>query len=129
MSTTEYGGFCNRFAAALIDGIIMSIGTNILHGLLGVFYAVVGSTIESVSVLFSFLNIILITIWNWLYFAIIESSAKQATLGKMAIGLVVTDKDDNHLTFGRATARYFAKWLSFIILMIGYIMAAFTNKK
>ncbi|NES73942.1 MAG: hypothetical protein F6K24_56540, partial [Okeania sp. SIO2D1] len=41
----------------------------------------------------------------------------------------VTDKNDNSLTFGRATARYFAKWLSFILLMIGYIMAAFTKKK
>ena len=65
----------------------------------------------------------------WLYFAIMESSAKQGTLGKMAVGLVVTDKRGKRLTFGRATGRYFAKWISGKILIIGYIMAAFTEKK
>ncbi len=125
MSTTEYGGFWNRFAAAFIDGVILSIGGILLGGLLGVFYGLAGGTSEGASVLGFFLGII----WNWLYFAIMESSAKQATLGKMAIGLFVTDKNNNRLTFGRATARYFAKWLSSIILMIGYIMAAFTKKK
>lgn len=125
MSTTEYGGFWNRFAAAFIDGVILSIGGNILGGLLGVFYGLTGGTSEDASILVFFLSII----WNWLYFAVMESSAKQATLGKMAIGLVVTDQNDNRLTFGRATARYFAKWLSSILLMIGYIMAAFTKKK
>ncbi|NET45602.1 type IV pilin-like G/H family protein [Okeania sp. SIO2B3] len=125
MSTTEYGGFWNRFAAAFIDGVILSIGGSLLGGLLGVFYGLAGGTSEDASVLGFFLSII----WNWLYYAIMESSAKQATLGKMAIGLVVTDQNDNRLTFGRATARYFAKWLSSILLMIGYIMAAFTKKK
>ncbi|MDJ0515324.1 MAG: type IV pilin-like G/H family protein [Trichodesmium sp. MO_231.B1] len=125
MLVTEYGGFWNRFAAAFIDGVILSIGGSFLGGLLGVFYGLAGGTSEDASVLGFFLGII----WNWLYFAIMESSAKQATLGKMAIGLVVTDKNDNRLTFARATARYFAKWLSSMILMIGYIMAVFTKKK
>ncbi len=125
MSTTEYGGFSNRFAAAFIDGIILYIGGNLLGGFLGFFYGLAGGTTEYPSVLGFFLSII----WSWLYFAMMESSAKQATLGKMATGLVVTDENDNRLTFGRATARYFAKWLSSMILMIGYIMAAFTNKR
>jgi uncharacterized RDD family membrane protein YckC len=58
-----------------------------------------------------------------------ESSKNQGTLGKMALGLRVTDMDGRRISFGRATGRYFAKWLSTITLLIGYIMAAFTPKK
>ena len=125
MSTTKYGDFWNRFAASFIDGIITSMVGGILGGVLGGFYGAAGGTSEGAGVLGFCLGLIL----GWLYSAIMESSAKQATLGKIAMGLVVTDKRGNRLTFGRATARYFAKWLSGIILMIGYIIAAFTEKK
>ena len=65
----------------------------------------------------------------WLYYALMESSKNQGTLGKMALGLRVTDLDGKRISFGRATARYFSKYLSGFTLMIGYIMAAFTPKK
>lgn len=58
-----------------------------------------------------------------------ESSAKQATLGKMALGIVVTDLEGARIGFGRATGRYFAKILSGLILGIGFLMAAFTERK
>ena len=125
MPTTEYGGFWNRFVAFFIDGIIISMAADNLGVVLEGFYRAAGGTSEGAGDLGSFLGLIL----SWLYYAIMESSAKQATLGKIAIGLVVTDKRGNRLTFGRATARYFARWLSGIILMIGYIIAAFTEKK
>ena len=125
MSTTKYGDFWNRLAASFIDGIITSMVGGILGGVLGGFYGAAGGTSEGAGVLGFCLGLIL----GWLYSAIMESSAKQATLGKIAMGLVVTDERDNRLTFGRATARYFAKWLSGMILMIGYIIAAFTEKK
>jgi uncharacterized RDD family membrane protein YckC len=60
---------------------------------------------------------------------LMESSAKQATVGKMALGLVVTDLNGNRITFARATGRYFGKALSSLILHIGYLMAGFTPKK
>jgi uncharacterized RDD family membrane protein YckC len=66
---------------------------------------------------------------GWLYFALMESSSKQGTLGKMALSIVVTDVNGNRITFGRATGRYFGKILSGLILYIGYIMVAFTEKK
>ena len=66
---------------------------------------------------------------GWLYFALMESSANQATLGKMAIGIKVTDMSGRRIGFGQATGRYFGKILSSMILLIGYIMAAFTEKK
>ncbi len=65
----------------------------------------------------------------WLYFSLLESSPKQATAGKMAIGIIVTDLQGNRISFGRATGRYFAKIVSAIIIFIGYIMAGFTQKK
>ena len=125
MPTTEYGGFWNRFVAFFIDGIITSMAAGYLGFVLEGFYRAAGGTSEAAGDLGSFLGLIL----GWLYYAIMESSAKQATLGKIAMGLVVTDERDNRLTFGRATARYFAKWLSGMILMIGYIIAVFTEKK
>lgn len=66
---------------------------------------------------------------QWLYFSLMESSPHRATLGKMAMGIVATDLNGNTLTFGRATGRYFAKYLSGLILYIGYMMAGFTDRK
>lgn len=64
----------------------------------------------------------------WPYYAFMESSRWQATLGKRAVGIMVTDLDGTRISFARATGRYFASWLSGI-LCIGYIIAAFTERK
>jgi uncharacterized RDD family membrane protein YckC len=66
---------------------------------------------------------------SWLYSALMERSSKQATLGKMALGIRVTDLDGNRIGFGKATGRYFAKILSALILGIGFLMVAFTQRK
>jgi uncharacterized RDD family membrane protein YckC len=66
---------------------------------------------------------------GWLYWALMESSSKQATLGKMALGIVVTDGQSRRISFGRATGRYFGRILSALILYIGFIIIAFTEKK
>ncbi len=69
------------------------------------------------------------TIVFWLYEALMLSSSKQATVGKIAMGIRVTDPNGMQLSFARATGRHFAKYISGFILMIGYIMAAFTDRK
>jgi uncharacterized RDD family membrane protein YckC len=66
---------------------------------------------------------------NWIYEALMTSSSKQATVGKMVFGLVVTDTQGARLSFLHATGRHFAKFLSALTLLIGYIMAAFTERK
>jgi uncharacterized RDD family membrane protein YckC len=66
---------------------------------------------------------------NWLYYALLESSTWQATLGKKALGLEVTDVEGRRISFGRASGRFFAKIISALILFIGFIMAGFTEKK
>ncbi|MBK7410637.1 MAG: RDD family protein [Saprospirales bacterium] len=69
------------------------------------------------------------TLLIWLYFAVQESSWKQATIGKSVMGLKVTDQHGERLTFARATGRHLGKILSSAFLAIGYIMAGFTEKK
>lgn len=65
----------------------------------------------------------------WLYFASLESSKWQATIGKRVLGLKVVDLKGKRVSFWRATARYFSKLLSRLILMIGFLMILWTKKK
>jgi len=138
-----YAGFWWRFLAYIIDDLIMGFVNFII--LIPV-WAVLGfsifrlselsslndemalGTIASFVGLISFTAIVSIVI-TWLYFALLESSSKQGTLGKMALGIKVTDLNGNRISFARATGRYFGKILSGMIFMIGYIMAGFTEKK
>ena len=89
-----------------------------------------GTFIGIASILGSVLGLVLSSIAvGWLYFALMESSKNQATLGKMALNLKVTDMEGNPVSFGRASLRYFGKILSGMIMMIGYILAGLTEKK
>ena len=73
-------------------------------------------------------NIMSIVTW-WLYSAVFESSNFMATPGKMALGIVVTDYQNQKISFAQASGRHFGKIISGIIIGIGFIMAAFTEKK
>ncbi len=66
---------------------------------------------------------------NWVYFAVLESSPWRATLGKKALGLSVVDLSGNRISFARASGRFFAKILSSMTFLIGFVMAGFTAKK
>ena len=124
----EYAGFWRRAAAMAIDSTIIGLVQMVLMmGVMGGSMAG-GASEEAMGGGVLAINLLLI-VAMWLYFALMESSAKQATLGKMMIGVIVTDTDGNRLSFGRATGRYFGKIVSSIILMIGYLMAAFTQRK
>ena len=63
------------------------------------------------------------------YFALLESSRLQATFGKLLLGIKVVDLSGKRISFARATGRFFAKILSGQVLLIGYLMAAFTERK
>lgn len=130
----EYAGFWRRFLAVFIDGILLNIVTvpvAIVVGLVsGLAATGTGGDVEDLMMLGvqgvgNGVGIII----GWLYYALMESSSTQATLGKMAIGMVVTDLEGNRIGFGRATGRFFAKYISLLTLFIGYIMAGFTEKK
>jgi uncharacterized RDD family membrane protein YckC len=74
-------------------------------------------------------SFVILLVLTWLYFAGLESSAWQATVGKRMTGLMVTDMAGRRLGFWRSTARYFAKILSAVPILIGYLLAAFTPQK
>lgn len=116
----EYAGFWLRFCAAVVDGLIVA-AINVVVSLL-VRVAARSLGIEPV------LDVLSIVV-DWLYFSLQESSAAQATLGKRMCKIKVTDLAGNPIGFGRATGRYFGKYVSALILAIGYIMAGFTEKK
>ena len=65
----------------------------------------------------------------WLYEALMTSSRRQATVGKMAVGLVVADEGRARLSFIHASGRHFAKYLSYLLFGIGVLMVAFTERK
>jgi uncharacterized RDD family membrane protein YckC len=65
----------------------------------------------------------------WAYFALCESSPAQATLGKVAMSIYVTDVRGDPITFRRASFRFWAKALSTLTFMLGWLMAAFTPRK
>jgi uncharacterized RDD family membrane protein YckC len=58
-----------------------------------------------------------------------ESSKYQASVGKLALGLILVDLDGNRIDFSKALLRNIGKIVSAFILGIGYLMAAFTDKK
>ena len=121
-----YAGFWCRFAAMLIDAIILSVGASIIGSIIGAFVrAAMPGTVEEALVLCKIIALAM----GWLYFALMESSSTQGTLGKMALGIIVTDMNRGRVSLGRATGRHFAKFVSVLTLLIGYIMAGFTDKK
>ena len=61
--------------------------------------------------------------------SLMEASDVQATLGKLVIGAKVVDANGEKLTFGRATGRYFAKYISTLLLLVGHVMVAFDERK
>lgn len=134
-SSPEYASFWLRFWALVIDQailIIVIVVFSILFGILSGVGRIVAWPFSFFSFewqggydQFAFFKLMVVC---WMYFALMESSSWQATLGKRALGLCVTNENGGRVTFGRASIRFFAKGLSTFICFLGYIMAAFTSK-
>jgi uncharacterized RDD family membrane protein YckC len=125
----EYAGFLRRLLAFILDSIVLGILSGIVGFILGLGLGLVMGGGEAVANLAALLGFALGVILQWIYFAAMESSDAQATIGKMALGIKVSDLDGNPVSFARATGRHFGKYLSGIILLIGYLMVPFTAKK
>ena len=125
----EYAGFWKRFAAFIIDYILIYIANFVISVMIGLVVTVGAASDTGIGVVHS---VILFSFWlvaPWLYWALMESSSHQATLGKKALKIKVTDYSGERLTFARATGRHWAKIASFATIYIGFIMAGFTTKK
>lgn len=124
-----FGGFWIRVLAYFIDAMILQLASSIFMMVaLGVVVAATGSDETIVGVAAVALYGLALPL-NWLYFAILESSVWQGTLGKQALKLVVTDAHGDRIGFGRATGRYFAKFLSTMIFLFGFFMVGWTQRK
>jgi uncharacterized RDD family membrane protein YckC len=138
-----YAGFWLRFVAYLIDRVILGIFTTavlvpfffLLGGaaLLDSLIRTRGQGIEPGQlggfVMIALFISVIAGLVQWLYYAYLESGEKQATWGKQALGLYVTDLQGNRTSFGRASGRFFAKFVTGLTMGIGYIMAGFTERK
>lgn len=124
-----YAGFWRRVAAYLIDSLIVGVSLMLFGAMLGVVLAV-GGRLEVLDNpgMEGALNLLGVFVL-WLYFALFESSSRQATIGKLALGLRVTDLAGRRIGFGRATGRFFGGFISSLILCIGYMMAGWTSRK
>jgi uncharacterized RDD family membrane protein YckC len=128
----RYGGFWIRVLAAIIDAILLRVVVapiHIIFGGLGLAGMMAGVPRLPLAIMGGGVTLIALFFGSWLYEAFMESSSYQATLGKMIVGLKVTDLNGNRISFERATGRHFAKFFSAMILGIGYIMVAFTERK
>lgn len=127
---TIHAGFWRRTAAYLMDGFIIGVVNWVITMILMV--AMVGSLAAgSINAAFGTiaLQVLIGIVLSWLYFALQESSAAQATLGKRAMGLKVTDDYARRIGFGRATGRFFGKILSSLIFNIGFMLAGWTGRR
>ena len=119
-----YGGFWIRVVAYIIDAILISLVFGVVTSIFGIRYI----NMYDLSQIDPTTNLLSLAI-AWLYFALLESSERGATVGKMAMGLRVVSNDGKRISFMNATGRYFAKILSAMIFCIGFIMIAFTDRK
>jgi len=127
----SYGGFWKRVMAYIVDIIVISIPVTLLFGSgmsLGVDEQTPGTYDVHLNLDMTLPEFIILLI-SWVYFAGLESSEWQGTIGKRLFGMRVTDTEGGRITFFRATGRYLSKFLSSALLMIGFIMVAFTAKK
>ena len=124
-----YAGFWLRFAAYLIDSILLGLIFFPLGLGLGLMMGATGNNQNPELMLGvnGALNMGSLVV-TWLYSSLLESSSWQGTVGKKLIGLRVTDLDGRRISFGKATGRHFGKILSSLICLVGFIMAAFTEK-
>ena len=114
-----YAGFWRRFAAYAIDYVIVLVGTAVL----GAAATIAGLVDDGAGLSLAAL------IGYFLYCTSLESSAWQATVGKRALGLKVTNARGERIGFARAAARFAAKVLSVLTLCLGYLLVLVTPRR
>jgi uncharacterized RDD family membrane protein YckC len=133
-----YAGFWKRVAAYMIDALVIGVATQIVQLLvMGLFFGLNASSMSNPETMFSSGSGILFVLalylvplaMNAAYYAAFHASSKQATLGKMAVGIKVVRTDGTRISLARGVGRFFAAMLSGLTVGIGFLMAAFTERK
>jgi len=123
----QYAGFSKRLLAFFVDLAVTSLiffaFAVILPILLGPKFGV-----PSGGVILAFAAVLWLVI-TWLYWALMESSSRQSTVGKDILGILVTDSGGKRISFAKATLRYFGKIASVLPALAGFFMIGFTARK
>lgn len=118
----SYAGFSARLLALVIDGLVVALVfmpvTVVSGGLFGAGWPM------SPVVMSAALCVVALV-----YSALGESSRRQATVGKMALGIKVTDLEGRRISFRRAAWRGLGKLASFSVLLVGFVVAIFTERR
>lgn len=134
LKSREYAGFWSRYLAYTIDSVVFGLPFLVLliaYGKQALFRHAAASSVEelqSIVLWDAIVGNLVVVPAMWLYFGLMTSSSKQATLGKMAMGLIVTDVRGERISFARASVRFFASLLS-AMTTVGYLIQPFTDKR
>jgi uncharacterized RDD family membrane protein YckC len=145
-SQVKYAGFWLRFAAYIIDQFVIGVAGLIIAIPIILGIIAFGLNLDGIKSPADFLTqdrllmvggiigmillaILISIVMKWLYYALMESSKFGGTVGKIAVSIKVVDMEGNRVSFGRATGRYFSRIVTNMTLLIGYIIAGFTEKK
>jgi uncharacterized RDD family membrane protein YckC len=120
-----YAGFWKRVAAYLIDSLVLGVMGGLLGAVSGGILGAGGASMGVVQGISQILGLLL----GATYFGVMHASGSQASLGKMAIGIKVVNDHGAPISFWRGFGRYFGLVLSSLLLLIGLVMAAFTDRK
>lgn len=123
----EYAGFWLRFGALFIDGIIMWFISMLIFMPMG--FITAAFTDQTAVMVITPLITTLFQLAIPAAYDIWFVGKYAATPGKMACKIKIVTADGGRVSYARACGRHFAKWLSWMILLIGYIMAAFDDQK
>lgn len=122
----RYAGFWRRFATMIVDSLVLFFPTAIVRVVSGGDAWGMGARWGDPDALRA--GLANLVIW-WLYCALLESSRGQGTLGQQLLGIRVCDDRLRRISFGRATGRYAAQWVSVLTCGIGYLVNLWTRKR
>ena len=117
----NHAGFMLRGGAFVVDLIVLVLMVNGFE-LLAVLMELDISAIEDA-------GSVLLILGLWLYYALMESSPKRGSIGKLMVGICVVDMRGDRISFGRATGRFFAKYLSALPLYMGFLAIGWSDRK
>ncbi|MGC3991485.1 MAG: RDD family protein [Chthoniobacteraceae bacterium] len=133
-----YGGFWIRFAAKILDGIIMWIVNMAIMFIVGILIGVVvgvshagqqaSGSVNSIQLLIGIITL-LVELAVGIGYVVFFVGKYGATPGKMACGLKIIRPDGSPLTYGRAFIRWLAELINGFTIGIGYLIAAFDEEK
>ena len=127
-----YAGFWIRVGAELLDELLIvllffAVAIAILIPTL-ILVEMAGRELDSERYANILAPLIVIPVL-WFYRAGFEASSKQATPGKLVMGLKVTDEHGKRLSFWRASLRALTKILSSMCCSFGFIMVGLSMRK